>query len=557
LPNTLGAQATLIILVNFQDNATQPYTVADAENMYFGKVNSFMSENSYGQTSVSGSVVGWYTIPDSITSCNMTQIATDAQTAAKAAGVNLANYTRYVYAFPYSSACGWAGSSNVGGNPSQSWINNSGLDFHTIAHELGHAFGLWHSHLLDCGTSATIGSSCNVTEYGDLLDVMGISQNVSGHYSAFQKERLGWLNYANSPSIQTVQSSGTYTISPYELGGTGPNALKILKSTDPTTGAKTWYYIESRQALGFDAFLTDGTCTFCYTQNETTGVLFHIGTDGNGNTGDLLDMTPSTPTTGFYYDPSLVVGQAFQDSAAGLTITPTAVSGTGATIQVTMNGSSCTPANPSVSVSPSQSNVASGTPVYFTATVVNNDSSACAAASFNLGDLLPSGWAGTWTATTLSLSPGKSGSATLTVTSPTSATDGSYGINVSATNAAASSDKGSANATYTVSAPGPLSISVTTNQPSYLSGQTVAISVTVLSGTSPVSGASVTATVTPPNGKLVTLKGLTGSNGIALLSYKLSRRATTGTYQVGATAKAGSVSGASSVAVASTIFTVQ
>jgi hypothetical protein len=559
LPNTLGAQSTLVILVNFQDNAVQPYTVADAQNMYFGKVNNFISENSYGQTSIAGDVVGWFTIPDSITTCNMTQIATDAQNAAIAAGANLSSYTRYVYAFPYNAACGWAGSSYVGGNPSQSWINGSSLDFHTIDHELGHAFGLWHSHLLDCGTAATIGSNCNVTEYGDLLDVMGISQKVPPHYSAFQKERLGWLNYANSPSIQTVQTSGTYSISPYELGGTGPNALKILKSTDSTTGAKTWYYIEARQALGFDSFLTDGSCTFCYTQNETTGVLFHIGTDGNGNSGDLLDMTPATSTSGFYYDPSLAVGQNFQDSTTGLTVTTTAVSSTGATVQIGMNGSSCTPANPSVSVSPSQSQgVASGTSVDFTATIVNNDSSACSSATFDLGNAVPSGWTGVWNTSVLSLLPGKSGSATLTVTSPAATPDGSYNVAVSATNASATSDTGSAKGTYVISAPVQLSISVTTNQSSYLPGQTVAVMIKVLSGTSPVAGASVTATVTPPGGRLTTLKGTTGSNGVVSLSYKLSRRATAGTYQVGATVNgASSVSGASSVALASTVFTVQ
>ena len=152
VPNTFGAQSTLVILVNFQDSATQPFTTADAHNMFFGTANNFFMENSYGQTSLTGDVVGWYTIPDSITTCNISQIATDAQNAATAAGINLSIYTRYVYAFPQNNACGWAGSSYVGGNPSQSWINGN-LDVHTRDHELGHAFGLWHSHSLDCGTS--------------------------------------------------------------------------------------------------------------------------------------------------------------------------------------------------------------------------------------------------------------------------------------------------------------------------------------------------------------------------------------------------------------------
>src|SRR5882724_3011309 len=105
VPNTLGAQSTLVILVNFQDLATQPYAALDVYNVFFGSVNNFFVENSYGQTSLSGDVVGWYTIPVSSTTCDISQIATASQNAATAAGVNLSAYTRYVYFFPYTTAC--------------------------------------------------------------------------------------------------------------------------------------------------------------------------------------------------------------------------------------------------------------------------------------------------------------------------------------------------------------------------------------------------------------------------------------------------------------------
>jgi hypothetical protein len=167
---------------------------------------------------------------------------------------------------------------------------------------------------------------------------MGVPQTASPDYNSFQKERLGWLNYGTSPSITTVTASGTYVINAYELASPGPNALKILKSIDPTTGTKTWYYIEARQAIGFDAFLTNGTCLTCGSQNETNGVLFHIGTDGSGNSGDLLDMTPATPTTGGWFDPSLAVGQSFQDPAAGVTITTDWVTSTQAAVNVQFSG---------------------------------------------------------------------------------------------------------------------------------------------------------------------------------------------------------------------------
>jgi len=551
VPNTFGAQSLLIILVNFQDDVVQPYASSDIQSAFFSSSNSFFGENSYQQTSLTGAVVGWYTIPDSITTCNISQIATDAQSAATAAGVNLSNYTRYVYFFPYNAACAFAGASNVGGNPSQSWINGT-VDIHVINHELGHAFGLWHSHLYDCGTSATICSNPNIVEYGDPMDTMGVPQTASPEYNAFQKERLGWLNYAASPSIQTVTTSGTYTLNPYEVAGPGPNALKVLQSTNSTTGAKTWYYLESRQAIGFDAFLTDPSL---YTQNETTGILFHLGTDGDGNSSGMLDMTPATQPDNSWFDMSLAVGQSFQDSTAGVTFTPTAVSSTGATVQIAINGTStCTEANPAVSISPSQSqSVTSGTPVNFTVTVTDNDSSSCSPATFNLGSAVPSGWAGVWNAAGLSLTPGKSGSATLAVTSPVGTADGSYNVSVSAMNATAGSYSGSAAATYVINS-SPLSVSLTTNQSSYLPGQTVGVIVTMLYGTLPDAGASVSVTVTAPNGKTTTLSGTTGSNGVASLNYNLSKHATAGTYraQFGTT-----VTGAASVVGASTSFTVQ
>lgn len=155
------------------------------------------------------------------------------------------------------------------------------------------------------------------------------------------------------------------------MGGAGPNALKILKSTDPATGAKTWYYLEARQALGADAFLSSSTY---YTQNETTGVLFHIGADGDGNTSDLLDMTPVTPTSTGWLDASLGVGQTFQDSAAGVTIVTESVSSGSAVVNIQLAGAesgTITPSSGSLTVATNQAVYSPGQTVSMTATATS------------------------------------------------------------------------------------------------------------------------------------------------------------------------------------------
>jgi Gametolysin peptidase M11 len=120
-------------------------------------------------------------------------------------------YSRYLYAFP-QNACTWWGLASVGGNPSQAWVNGS-LALLVVGHEMGHNFGLYHSNGLDCGSSL-IGTNCTAIEYADSLDMMGEMRGM--HFNAFQKERLGWMNYGASPIVTTVEADGTCWLEPYE-----------------------------------------------------------------------------------------------------------------------------------------------------------------------------------------------------------------------------------------------------------------------------------------------------------------------------------------------------
>src|SRR6185436_4484983 len=311
--NTFGVQSTLVILFNFSDLATEPYTAASAQSVTFNEVNQFYLENSFQQTSLQGTVVGWYNIGAASTTCDYNTWATQAEAAAQNAGVTLSQYPRRVFGFPQTAACNWWGLGTIGGgttsNPSRAWINGP-YTARVVAHEMGHNFGLFHSRSNTCDSSG-----CVVDEYGDDHDVMGA---VLGQFNAYQNERLGWLNFGSSPVIQTATGTGQYALEPYATPWGGlPKALKILKSTG---GANTYLYAEARTQYGADADLQPG-------------ILIHTGADNDGSQIYEEDLLPSTSATDFILDPGESI--TFTDAVPHVTLSAISSGSTGATIQVT------------------------------------------------------------------------------------------------------------------------------------------------------------------------------------------------------------------------------
>jgi PKD domain/Gametolysin peptidase M11 len=303
-----GTKRVLIMLVNFQNDTSQPYTLTQAQNTVFGasgSVAAYYTEVSFGITGITGGVAGWYTLPmNKPTTCDIGQITSLANSAATAAGFPPSNYDFPVYVFPHIP-CGWAGLAGVGGGGA--WINQA-LSVYVTTHEIGHNYGVLHAHSLDCGTVA-IGPTCSRSEYGDPFDVMGGSLR---HMNAYFKYSLGWL----TGSSVATQSLGTmtYTLSPLE-SSSGTRAVQL------TTTAGRTYWLEFRQGIGFDAGLSTNA-------NVSNGVLVHLGPSAAGG-ADLLDMTPATSTFG---DAALTVSNSFTDAAASMVVT--VLSKTGSTLSV-------------------------------------------------------------------------------------------------------------------------------------------------------------------------------------------------------------------------------
>lgn len=438
LANTTGEQRTLVLMANFQENPTeQPLTVEQARALVLGQVSDFFYENSYQQTTLAGDVHGWLTLPVSNMVCDLYAAGNAADQAATAAGIDLSSYTRIVYLFT-KTPCNVSGMATVGGLPSRSYINGQ-FTADNIAHEMGHNFGLYHSHALDC-QGETLGDTCSTVEYGDSYDTMGNPD--FGHFNAFQKSRLGWVGQSVSSPVTTVTADGSYVMGVYESATSEVKAIKIPRGINPLTGNQTWFYVEYRQSVGFDSFLSKRSYRF-YRQDVTNGIVIHLVEDNAPNSSNLLHMNLATPFRSLYgftdwLDPALPVGSSYTDPVSGVTISADWADGSTAGISVHSGTQTCVPAKPAVSITPLQSgSVAAGTSVGYDITVSNQDSSQCPTATLNLSSVLPSGWTGSFDSASLQLTPGSAGKARLTVTSASTAIDGGYTINITAANGSA------------------------------------------------------------------------------------------------------------------------
>jgi hypothetical protein len=304
LPNVLGEQRTIVIMVNFTDNTGQPLTAAGIKTV-FGRVSQFKRENSFNQTWLASGVgvadtvdvFGWFTLSLAAAACsnNYFAMAEEADKLAATAGAVLSQYRRKVYVFPTSS-CGYSGMGTVGGSPSRAWLNGSGgADFGTTSHELGHNLGLFHSRSL-CSPN------CSSSEYGDVYDVMGNS-NGGGHFNPYQKERLGWLDYGQNPPITMVTADGRYRVGNYESNVNEPKALKIFKDVSPVSGLRRFFYIHKLSSSQFYSGIGNA-------------VVVHVGEENSAREIYLWDLDQQSTNT----DWVLNVGQTYSESGASFTL---------------------------------------------------------------------------------------------------------------------------------------------------------------------------------------------------------------------------------------------
>jgi hypothetical protein len=234
---------------------------------------------------------------------------------------NPANFNEIIVTSPDIDNCNWIGLAEISGK--QVWVAGSWFTLQTVAHELGHTLGLDHANTADCtdtqGLPATFGPQCGLLEYGDPFDAMGQGTKGSGHFSAPEKQRLGWM----TTRLVTVTQSAELDLSPLEApSATTPQAAQV----NDLSGDHFW--LEYRTPIGVDNFISPSV------PNGLKGSGVQIRFAPSGPTklpidgfllldGTATSAAASRSTGGDFADAALVVGVTYHLDTAAITVTST------------------------------------------------------------------------------------------------------------------------------------------------------------------------------------------------------------------------------------------
>lgn len=457
-----GTFPTAVFLVNFQDDTARPITRQDADKVVFSDPNSvkkYFEETSYGKALYTGKVFDWVTLPINKT-CNMSVIFNEIVKKFSST-VNFQDY-RQVVMFALSAGCsasGYGGSETIT-TPSgtftigSAWIGINAnttlaslLASNTTRMEVGHYHFGGHSNSYDCGSVAFgPATSCTMLEYGNPYDVMGSGQ---GQFDGSNKEVVGWFEPSN---VLTVTQDGDYTLEALEIASPNPKALKILIGA---THIFKWFYADYRQPIGFDSNL--------YANRPIVGNVYRGASIYYVESGIsyLLDATPASQSLEYIdrLDGALEPGNIIYDSVSGVTLTTrTAYMPDGITPdpnRITVRVAGVPPPPACVHNAPYVEAVGVSSPpggkagatLSYKVTVTNQDYLSCTPSTFTVRVQTPNGWSSP-ASVMLTINPQGRSSATISVTSPLAAVNGTYSLVFTATNDNAAGYSGSANASY-------------------------------------------------------------------------------------------------------------
>ena len=235
LSDNVGNQRVLIIYVNLGSRA--PEVLPDeARRQVFTLANDFYQKNSFNQVSLSGDLVGPYTLSGSL--CRYDEVLEAAVQAADPS-VNFNQYQKIIIYMPRTGGCDGAVTGGMGSvgkygfntqegriRATVAWVGRSGepgisSNQFVVVKELAHNFGL--------GYATTV-----VDIRGDIFS---ITTGHAMHVNSIHKEAAGWLTKS------VVATTGDYLLKPIERATDGIHQLKIPRADG------SYYYLHFRQPL--------------------------------------------------------------------------------------------------------------------------------------------------------------------------------------------------------------------------------------------------------------------------------------------------------------------
>ena len=393
-------------------------------------VNAEYLASSYGKVSWSGQLIRSTLNIRTTDACDLSQYSATLDANALASGINVDSFPHKLYVLPPLSQCPFIGASTVGGNSTSSFslsCTTRGL----YSHELGHAIGMMHAASYYDAFTAGSGDYDNLlAEYNDYSDSMGASGWQLRGFNAPHREQMGWLP---SGATRLVTESGRYQLAPLSIDPSAASAPQVLKIPRSEGG---FVYLSYRGGQGLDKYAPSyapmvSVHRYGAPTESLSGFTVLYATLANGLSGR----------------------DTFTDPVNGITVRMLSgfgsIPGAGALVDVTVQAA-CVRTRPALVVSPrDQSGAAGGSPNY-AISVTNNDAPSCPAATFSLGGAVPAGWSGGLSSDVLTLAPGTSGQATLTVTSAGTSAAGTYTTHVNTSDTASVTHAASTDATYTI-----------------------------------------------------------------------------------------------------------
>ena len=281
---------------------------------------------------------------------------------------------------------------------------------------------------------------------GFALFALTVSPGATGSTTLDLIPQINLTNGTYGFSVTAAEAAHTNVVASGSLVMNAPVCQTSSPSVLVSPSSQT---VTSTGASSYSVIVTNNNSAACgVTSFNLTRA---IPTNWNGSfSAILLGLSPGTQGQSTF---TLTTPATLVNGSYGFTVSAAENGQTGGSASGTlvMNAPVCQNFAPSVLITPSSQTVTSTGATNYSVIVTNNNSAACGVTAFNLARVIPTNWIGSFSASSLVLSPGTQGQSTFTLTTPSTLANSSYGFTVSA--AENGQMGGSASGTLVMNAP--------------------------------------------------------------------------------------------------------